>query len=336
MNGTSYDIRLDTDGLLMHGPQLTWMDACVENQPVTPRTGKAVEIQALWFNALKIMQTFAGEFNENEKETGYAQMAEKTSENFIEKFWDSENGYLFDTIGTNKDNSLRPNQIIAVSLDFTMLDEEKNEKIVDVVHKKLLTPYGVRTLSRSDPLYKNHYFGDRRTRDHAYHNGTIWPWLLGPFTKAYLKAKGYTEFRREYALKNFLFPLMQSQIKNYGLGTINEIFDGDPPHQPRGCIAQAWSIAEPFRAYVEDIHGSGGPGTGVADSSGQRGLCVFREELGGVGRFMVDGGDGDHGGVWRHFSSHCGWTNCGHRHHDIGDWAFRRFHRLSGRRIYRA
>jgi predicted glycogen debranching enzyme len=253
INGTSYDIRLDADGLLMHGPQLTWMDARVEDQPVTPRTGKAVEIQALWYNALRIMQTLAGKFNEKNEEIKYAQIAEKTREHFTEKFWNSEDGYLFDTIGKQKDNSLRPNQIVAVSLDFTMLDKGKNERIVDVVHKRLLTPYGIRTLSKDNPLYKDHYFGDRRTRDEAYHNGTVWPWLLGPFTTAYLKTKGYSDFRREYALQNFLLPLMQSQVTNFGLGTINEVFDGEPPYQPRGAIAQAWSIAEPLRAYVEDI-----------------------------------------------------------------------------------
>jgi glycogen debranching enzyme len=229
------------------------MDARVEDQPVTPRTGKAVEIQALWYNALRIMQTLAGKFNEKNEEIKYAQIAEKTRDHFTEKFWNSEDGYLFDTIGKQKDNSLRPNQIVAVSLDFTMLDKGKNERIVDVVHKRLLTPYGIRTLSKDNPLYKDHYFGDRRTRDEAYHNGTVWPWLLGPFTTAYLKTKGYSDFRREYALQNFLLPLMQSQVTNFGLGTINEIFDGEPPYQPRGAIAQAWSIAEPLRAYVEDI-----------------------------------------------------------------------------------
>jgi len=138
-------------------------------------------------------------------------------------------------------------------LDFTMLDDFKSEKIVDLVHKELLTPYGLRTLVRSDSRYVGSYFGDRRSRDKAYHNGTVWPWLLGPFTTAFLKTKGYADFRREYALKNFLLPLLTEQIFKAGLGTISEIFDGDSPHNPRGCIAQAWSIAEPLRAYVEDV-----------------------------------------------------------------------------------
>jgi len=134
-----------------------------------------------------------------------------------------------------------------------MLDNVKNEKIVDTVHRELLTPYGLRTLARNDPRYIGVYAGDRRSRDKAYHNGTVWPWLLGAFTTAFLKTKGYAEYRREYALKNFLLPSFAEQIFKAGLGSISEIFDGEPPHTPRGCVAQAWSIAEPLRAYVEDI-----------------------------------------------------------------------------------
>jgi glycogen debranching enzyme len=134
-----------------------------------------------------------------------------------------------------------------------MLDNTKNEKIIDTVFHELLTPYGLRTLAKNDLKYVGVYAGDRRSRDKAYHNGTVWPWLLGPFTTAFLKTKGYASFRREYALKNFLLPLFTEQIYNAGVGVISEIFDGDPPYMPRGCIAQAWSVAEPFRAYVEDI-----------------------------------------------------------------------------------
>jgi glycogen debranching enzyme len=148
---------------------------------------------------------------------------------------------------------LRSNQVIVAALDFTMLDQEKNERIVDVVQRELLTPCGLRTLARSDPKYRGVYSGDRCSRDSAYHNGTVWPWLLGPFTKAFLKVKGYTALNREYTLKNFITPLFAQQISQAGLGTINEIFDGDAPFTPRGCIAQAWSVAEPLRAYVEDI-----------------------------------------------------------------------------------
>ena len=252
--GTAFNIHVDSDGLLYHGSQLTWMDAAIDGQPVTPRAGKAVEIQALWYNALKIMELLASKFKEKNEAGKYDQMAEKAKKSFVERFWNPEKSCLFDAISEyGKDDSLRPNQVITVALDFTMLDSIKSEKLVDVVHKELLTPYGLRTLSRNDQTYIGFYAGDRNSRDRAYHNGTVWPWLLGPFTKAFLKAKGYTEYRCEYALKNFLTPLFTTQVLKAGLGNLNEIFDGELPHRPRGCIAQAWSVAEPLRAYVEDV-----------------------------------------------------------------------------------
>ncbi len=252
-SGTAFSIHLDSDGLLSHGSQLTWMDSAVDGQPVTPRVGKAVEVQALWYNALKIMEFLADKFKERSGAEKYALMAERAKKSFVEKFWNSEKNCLFDVISEHeRDDSLRPNQIFAVALDFNMLDKVKSEKVVDVVHHELLTPCGLRTLAKNDPRYVGAYVGDRKSRDKAYHNGTVWPWLLGPFTTAFLKAKGYADYRREYALKNSLLPLLTEQIFRAGLGTISEIFDGEPPHTPRGCIAQAWSIAEPLRAYVED------------------------------------------------------------------------------------
>ena len=249
VNGTSFGIRLDEDGLVSHGPQLTWMDTVS-----TPRGGKAVEVQALWYNALRVMEFLANRFREEGKAEEYARMAGKAEKSFCEKFWNSERNCLFDVVNVNgSDASLRPNQIIAVALDFTMLDDVKSEKIVDVIQSELLTPYGLRTLARNDRGYVGVYTGDRGSRDRAYHNGTVWPWLLGPFTTAFLKVKGYSDFRREYALKRFLKPLLTEQIYTAGLGALSEIFDGEPPHTPRGCIAQAWSVAEPFRAYVEDV-----------------------------------------------------------------------------------
>jgi len=254
VKGTTFNIRLDSDGLLSHGSQLTWMDAAVDGQPVTPRTGKAVEIQALWYNTLKIMELLAKRFAENAEAERYARLAAKAKESFAGKFWNAEKNYLFDVVSdAGKDNSLRPNQTIAVALDFVMLDNVKNERTIDAVFHELLTPYGLRTLAKNDPNYVGVYAGDRRSRDKAYHNGTVWPWLLGPFVTAFLKAKGYAEYRREYALKHFLMPLFSGQLYSAGLGVIGEVFDGEPPHTPRGCIAQAWSIAEPFRAYVEDV-----------------------------------------------------------------------------------
>jgi predicted glycogen debranching enzyme len=252
--GTAFNIHVDSDGLLSHGPQLTWMDAAIDGQPITPRAGKAVEVQALWYNTLRTMELLANRFEENNEAEKYAHMAEKARKSFIEKFWNPEKDYLFDAISEHdKDDSLRSNQIIAVALDFAMLDDAENGKIVDVVHRELLTPYGLRALTRNDPRYIGVYAGDRRSRDEAYHNGTVWPWMLGSFTTAFLKTKGYTEHRRGYVLKNFLAPLFTKQVLEAGLGTISEIFDGESPHTPKGCIAQAWSIAEPFRAYVEDI-----------------------------------------------------------------------------------
>ncbi len=252
--GTAFGIRLDGDGLLAHGPRLTWMDAEVDDEAVTPRAGKAVEIQALWYNALKTMQLLANKFEETSLAEKYAGMAREARESFNEKFWNGESGCLFDVVEeSGADASLRPNQIIAAALDFTMLDNDKSEQIVDVVQRELLTPYGLRTLARGDTRYRSMYVGDRRSRDQAYHNGTVWPWLLGPFTTAFLKAKGHGDLRVKYALKNFILPLLTQQIFEAGLGTLSEIFDGDPPHTPRGCVAQAWSVAEPLRAYVEDV-----------------------------------------------------------------------------------
>ncbi len=251
---TAFNIHVDLDGLLCHGPQLTWMDAAVDGQPVTPRAGKAVEVQALWYNMLKVMELLASRFKERNQAEKYGQMAEKAKRSFIEQFWNPEKEFLFDTVSEHdKDGSLRPNQIIAVASDFTMLDNVKNERIVDIIHRELLTPFGLRTLQRDDPRYMKAYTGDRRDRDRAYHNGTVWPWLLGPFTTAFLKAKGYSKHRRDYAFTNFLKPLLTEQIFESGLGALNEIFDGESPYTPRGCIAQAWSVAEPLRAYVEDV-----------------------------------------------------------------------------------
>jgi predicted glycogen debranching enzyme len=251
--GTAFGIHVDSDGLLAHGPQLTWMDAEVDGTAVTPRAGKAVEIQALWYNTLRTMQLLANTFGEKSLAENYAEMAAKAQTSFNLKFWNAEKNCLFDVIDASADASLRPNQIIAVALDFTMLDSAKGEQVVDAVQRELLTPCGLRTLARNDPRYRGVYVGDRQSRDHAYHNGTVWAWLLGPFTTAFLKAKGHTDYTLEYALKTLIMPLFTQQILQAGLGTISEVFDGDSPHTPRGCVAQAWSVAEPLRTYVEDV-----------------------------------------------------------------------------------
>jgi predicted glycogen debranching enzyme len=254
VQGTIFGIHMEEDGLIAHGPQLTWMDATTIDGFVTPRDGKAVEIQALWYNALKTMQVLAKRFNQSDKAEEYRSMAEKAKTSFSQKFWNPKNGYLYDVVNHDgSDSSLRPNQLIAASLDFPIIDIKRAEKIVDVVWKRLWGTYGLKTLPDDDPRYIGKYLGDWNHRDTAYHNGTVWAWLLGPFTTAFLKTKNHEDGWREFAFKNFLQPLFREQIRRAGLGTISEIFDGDETHLPQGCISQAWSVAEPLRAYVEDV-----------------------------------------------------------------------------------
>jgi len=255
VHGTLFNIRVDEDGLITHGPQLTWMDAAPGGTPITPRDGKTVEIQALWYNALKTMQLLANRFEQREKTDKYRLMSEKVKRSFLEKFWNSQKNCLFDVVisDTKKDDSLRPNQILAVALDFTMLDKTRAEQVMETVWKQLWTPRGLKTLAGNDPRYIGKYSGDRWQRDKAYHNGTVWSWLLGPFTTAFLKLKKHEAQWRSFAYENFLKPLFTEELYRAGLDSINEIFDGDPPHEPNGCIAQAWSLAEPLRAYIEDV-----------------------------------------------------------------------------------
>jgi glycogen debranching enzyme len=193
-------------------------------------------------------------FNEGDKEEDYYRLAENARESFSEKFWNPKRGCLFDVVSKKgTDPSLRPNQVIAVSLDFPILDRRKGEKVVKVLCKKLCVKYGLKTLSNDDPRYIGEYIGDAGHRDNAYHNGTVWAWLLGPFTTAFLKTKNHEASWRNSAFKSFLQPLFREELQHAGLGTVSEIFDGDEPHISRGCISQAWSVAEPLRAYVEDV-----------------------------------------------------------------------------------
>ena len=254
--GTQFNIHLDIDGLLSHGSRLTWMDATVDGEEITPRSGKAVEIQALWYNALKTMELLANKFNEENLAAKYSGMAEKTGLSFNQKYWNQKKSCLYDVLeSSGVDASMRPNQVLAVALDFSMINQVKGKQIVDSVNSELVTPYGLRTLSLDDPKFVGKCEGNRRNRDTAYHNGTIWPWLLGPFISAYLKTSGNAPETRNIALEEFVLPLLGATIHNGGLGSVNEIFDCDPPNEPRGCIAQAWSVAEPLRAYVEDVLG---------------------------------------------------------------------------------
>jgi predicted glycogen debranching enzyme len=253
--GTRYNIHVDEDGLLFAGEagvQLTWMDARAGGREVTPRTGKPVEIQALWYNALRVMEDLAREFGLREDERKYGAMAERARASFERQFWNEEAGCLYDVVdGEARDPSIRPNQIIAASLTHSMLSAEKALRVVGVVERELLTPYGLRSLARSDSRYVGRYEGGPESRDAVYHQGTVWAWLLGPFITAYVKAHGRSpESRRRAAA--WLAPI-QEHLKDAGLGHVSEIFDGDAPHTPRGCVAQAWSVAEILRATVEDV-----------------------------------------------------------------------------------
>jgi predicted glycogen debranching enzyme len=251
--GTRHGIRLDTDGLLHSGEpgvQLTWMDAKVGDWVVTPRQGKAVEIQALWYNALRVMEDLAMRFGNAEQAQRFAAFAGRAKQSFAAQFWNPSAQCLYDVLQDdgNPDASLRPNQIFAVSLPHTMLEAVQEKLIVEAVERELLTPVGLRTLPRNDSRYVPHYQGGVYERDSAYHQGTVWPWLMGPFITAYLKVKGGNDTdRRQCAewLKPFLAHLSEA-----GLGQVSEIFDAEPPHAPRGCFAQAWSVAELLRVAM--------------------------------------------------------------------------------------
>jgi predicted glycogen debranching enzyme len=246
LRGTRYKIHVDTDGLLYAGEpgvQLTWMDAKVGDLVITPRTGKAVEIQALWYNALRIMAGFAEQFGDEEDRKRYVAMADLAKLSFNALFWNDADQCLFDVVENgDRDRSIRPNQIFAVSLPFSMLNADRAKMVVDKVEAELLTPVGLRSLSPKDPKYIPIYIGTPFERDSAYHQGTVWAWLIGPFVDAYRKVYPNPEARVAEMLIGF-----QAHLTNAGIGQISEIFDADPPHAPRGCPAQAWSVAEVLR-----------------------------------------------------------------------------------------
>jgi len=255
VRGTRYNIHVDDDGLLYAGEpgvQLTWMDAKVGDWVVTPRHGKPVEIQALWYNALRVMEQLATKFKDAKAKKNYSAMADKARAGFTEMFWNEGAGCLYDVInGEARDASIRPNQILAVSLTNSMVTSKRARSILSAIERKLLTPRGLRTLSPTDANYIGRYEGDSRSRDGAYHQGTVWPWLMGPFITAYVKAfgrKAGQDFANEW-LSQF-----QAHLNEACLGQVSEIFDGDAPHTPRGCVAQAWSVAELLRAAVENVY----------------------------------------------------------------------------------
>jgi len=254
--GTRYGIHVDSDGLLACGEpgvQLTWMDAKIGDWVVTPRTGKPVEIQALWYNALRILGGLAREFGDSGPETFLRELAKEASQSFQARFWNSAAGCLYDVVnGEASDASIRPNQIFAVSLHHTMLPTDKERQIVDVVQRELLTPLGLRSLSPNDARYRPYYEGGVRERDSAYHQGTVWPWLMGPFISAYVKVHGRGAEARSQA--EIWFRAFDEHLRTACLGQVSEIADAESPHTPRGCVAQAWSVAELLRAATEDIY----------------------------------------------------------------------------------
>ncbi len=249
LRGTRYGIKTDPDGLLEAGHdgiQLTWMDAKIGDWVVTPRTGKPVEINALWYNALCIVREFAKALREPADAGRFAQLAESTKNAFNRVFWNDEKKCLYDVVnGSQKSSELRPNQIFAVSLPFEMIDHEKQRAVVSVVEKELLTPCGLRSLGQGESYYTGTYAGDPYHRDAAYHQGTVWAWLIGPYLEAYLKVNRYSEDAKAYA--RLLADRFSQQLSDGGIGTVSEIFDGDEPHLPKGCISQAWSVAEILR-----------------------------------------------------------------------------------------
>lgn len=244
--GTRYGIRADSDGLLTAGRpgvQLTWMDAKQGDCVVTPRIGKPVEVQALWLNALWIG---------SHAESGWKPLLETARASFADRFWNAERGCLFDVVDADHvpgkaDPALRPNQLLAVGgLPLQLLPEEKARQVVALAEKELLTPLGLRTLAPSEPGYRGRYEGGPTARDGAYHQGTVWPWLLGPFAEAWVRVNGGTVEAKQQARERFLLPL-RKQLRESGLGHVSECADGDPPHVPRGCPFQAWSLGELLR-----------------------------------------------------------------------------------------
>ena len=252
--GTDFSIYMEDDGLIHAGSgldQITWMDVRVGDWVATPRHGKPVEINALWYNALRIMESLCEKFDEDA--SAYRTRAEQVKESFNAKFWDSANQCLFDVVdGDEPDDHIRPNQVYAVSLPFSLLPEEQEKAVVALVEKELFVGCGLRSLAPDHPDYHGIYCGALAKRDAAYHQGTAWGFLLGGFFSAYMKVNHHSSSAAENAV-HMLEPVRKHLTDSGCIGSISEIFDGDAPHNPRGCYAQAWSVGEVLRCYCEDI-----------------------------------------------------------------------------------
>jgi predicted glycogen debranching enzyme len=252
-NGTCFGIGMDPkDALLRQGQQgyqLTWMDAKVGDWVVTPRRGKAVEINALWYNALRLLEEWLKEEDDTAAMRLINETADRVRESFNQRFWYEQGGYLYDLVDSEdggSDPACRPNQILAISLDHPVLDDARWRSVIDVVTDRLLTPVGLRSLAPGHPDYKARYYGDLRSRDAAYHQGTVWAWLIGPYVDAWLKLNPGKEAQARRFLAGLLTHLDEACI-----GSISEIFDAEAPYTPRGCVAQAWSVAEVLRCWVK-------------------------------------------------------------------------------------
>ncbi|HMJ89623.1 MAG TPA: amylo-alpha-1,6-glucosidase [Candidatus Acidoferrum sp.] len=252
IRGTSFGIGMDqTDGLLRQGApgyQLTWMDAKVDGWVVTPRRGKAVEINALWYNALRLLETWLREENGPDAPNRLAEFAHRARESFNRRFWFADGGYLYDVVDGEQgdDSACRPNQVFAFSLKHPVLDDARWGSVLDIVRQRLLTPVGLRSLSREHKDYKEKYFGDLRSRDAAYHQGTVWAWLIGPYIDAWLKVHPDDVIGARALLDGFA-----AHFEEACVGSISEVFDAESPFTPRACVAQAWSVAEVLRCWVK-------------------------------------------------------------------------------------
>jgi predicted glycogen debranching enzyme len=252
VHGTQFGIGVDpADSLLKQGEegyQLTWMDAKVGDWVVTPRRGKAVEINALWYNALRLMENWVREEIDESDALKYGDLARRVYDSFNARFWYETGSYLYDVIDGEhgNDSALRPNQLFAFSLSYPVLDPTRWKFVLDVVQKQLLTPLGLRTLAPNHPDYKPQYYGDLRSRDAAYHQGTVWAWLIGPFIDAWLRV-----YPDDFEGARRFLDAFPSHLGEACIGSISEVFDAEQPFIPRGCVAQAWSVAEVLRCSIK-------------------------------------------------------------------------------------
>jgi predicted glycogen debranching enzyme len=252
LRGTRFGIGVDpADGLLRQGAdgyQLTWMDAKVGDWIVTPRRGKAVEINALWYNALRLLERWLRDAGLAAEADGWRAQSVRVRESFNRRFWNPRAQQLYDVVDgeAGNDASCRPNQLFAISLPNPVLDESRWQPVVTAVRERLLTPFGLRTLAPGEPSYQSRYDADIVSRDGAYHQGTVWPWLIGPFVDAWLRA-----YPDDVETARGFLDAVSGHLSDACLGTISEIFDAEPPYAPRGCVAQAWSVAEVLRSWVK-------------------------------------------------------------------------------------